>query len=67
MPLQPAGAESRSLSRFQQTATAAHPLGRVVVDQPLRDATVEHLPERLRRFEPVPLGNCQMPRIHVLR
>ena len=41
-------------------------LGRVVVDKASGDGAVEDLAKRLRRLVPVPLRNCQPPRVHVL-
>jgi hypothetical protein len=42
-------------------------LGRVVVDQLPRDCPIQHLPERLGRFEAVPFRNGEPPRTDLLR
>jgi hypothetical protein len=49
-------------------ARIRHPaLGRVVVDQLPRNRPVQHLPERLGRFEAMPFRNGKPPRTDVLR
>src|SRR5262245_13909959 len=59
-----------------RTRTAAAPrsagrdsaalLGRVLLDQLPRHRPIQHLPQRLRRLEAMPLRNLEAPRTHLL-